>query len=86
MTVHRLSAQKALSLPDFAPMLTHEQAEKDLLFGRHDQHASVSRKIHDQFGCAATHEHVGELVRPAFWEKGGRASGFSPEHGPQTQA
>jgi hypothetical protein len=50
MTVHRLSAQKALTIPDFAPMATLEQAEKDLLFGRHDQHASVDRKIHDRWG------------------------------------
>jgi hypothetical protein len=50
MTVHRLSAQKALSLPEFAPMLSLEQAEKDLLFGRHDLHASAQRKIHDRWG------------------------------------
>ena len=48
--VHRLSAQKALGIPDRAAMKTLEQAEKDLLYGRHDQHASPARKIHDRWG------------------------------------
>lgn len=49
-TVHRISAQKALSIPDFAQLKNLEQAEKDLLFGRSDQHASLGRKLHDRWG------------------------------------
>ena len=50
MIVHRLSAQKALNLPDSAPMKTLKDAESDLLYGRHDQHASTARKVHDRWG------------------------------------
>ncbi|OGP83698.1 MAG: ABC transporter ATP-binding protein [Deltaproteobacteria bacterium RBG_16_58_17] len=49
-TVHRISAQKALSIPEFAQLKNLEQAEKDLIFGRSDQHAAVGRKIHDRWG------------------------------------
>jgi hypothetical protein len=49
-TVHRLSAQKALNLPDYADVKNVEQAEKDLLYGRSDEHASVGRKVHDRWG------------------------------------
>lgn len=49
-TVHRISAQKALTIPEFAQLKNLEQAEKDLIFGRSDQHAAVSRKIHDRWG------------------------------------
>jgi hypothetical protein len=49
-TVHRISAQKALAIPEFAQLKNLEQAEKDLIFGRSDQHATVSRKIHDRWG------------------------------------
>lgn len=51
-TVHRISAQKALAIPDFAQLKNLEQAEKDLLFGRSDQHATIQRKIHDRWGGA----------------------------------
>ena len=47
-TVHRISAQKALAIPEFAQLKNLEQAEKDLVFGRSDQHAAVARKIHDR--------------------------------------
>jgi hypothetical protein len=50
MIVHRLSAQKALNLPERAPMKSLEQAEKDLLYGRHDQHAGNARKVQDRWG------------------------------------
>lgn len=54
--VHRISAQKALSLPDYAPVLNLEQAEKALHFGRSDEHANVSRKNADRWGSKpATH-------------------------------
>ncbi len=38
ITVHRISAQKALNIPDYADIKNVEQAEKDLLFGKSDQH------------------------------------------------
>jgi energy-coupling factor transporter ATP-binding protein EcfA2 len=49
-TVHRLSAQKALNIPEYAQLKNLEQAQKDLLFGRHDEHASVARKVIDRWG------------------------------------
>lgn len=56
MPVHRISAQKALSIPDYAEVKNLEQAEKELYFGRSDQHASADRKIHDRWGGnPATH-------------------------------
>jgi hypothetical protein len=50
MTVHRISAQKVLNLPEYAPAKSVAQAEKDLLFGRSDEHASLARKVHDRWG------------------------------------
>lgn len=50
VTVHRISAQKALSIPEYAQLKTHEQAERELLWGRSDQHGSIQRKIHDRWG------------------------------------
>lgn len=50
VTVHRISAQKALSIPEFAQIKTHEQAEKELLLGTSDDYGSVARKIHDRWG------------------------------------
>jgi energy-coupling factor transporter ATP-binding protein EcfA2 len=56
MPVHRVAAQKALNMPDFAQVKNLEQAEKELYFGRSDQHASLDRKIHDRWGGSpATH-------------------------------
>lgn len=49
-TVHRISAQKALNIPEYAQLKALEQAEKDLLYGRHDEHASVARKAIDRWG------------------------------------
>ena len=37
--IHRISAQKALSLPEHATMKSLEQAEKELLWGRSDQYS-----------------------------------------------
>lgn len=48
--VHRISAQKALDIPQFAALRTLEQATKELVFGRSDEHASVARKKHDRYG------------------------------------
>jgi hypothetical protein len=54
--VHRIGAQKALAMPDFAAVKNLEQAEKELYFGRSDQYASADRKIHDRWGGnPATH-------------------------------
>ncbi|WP_198960054.1 AAA family ATPase [Synechococcus sp. BO 8801] len=54
--VHRIGAQKALALPDYAEVKNVEQAERELYFGRSDQHASTDRKIHDRWGGnPATH-------------------------------
>lgn len=50
VTVHRISAQKALNIPDFAPLKNLEQAEKDLLLGRSDQSAAIHYKIRDRWG------------------------------------
>jgi ABC-type cobalamin/Fe3+-siderophores transport system ATPase subunit len=50
VNIHRILAQRALNLPESAEIKTHEQAEKDLIYGRHDVHASVARKIHDRYG------------------------------------
>lgn len=47
--VHRVGAQKALSIPEYATQMNAEQAEKNLLFGRADQHASVGNKIHSRW-------------------------------------
>ncbi|EHR71188.1 hypothetical protein BurJ1DRAFT_2353 [Burkholderiales bacterium JOSHI_001] len=56
MPVHRVGAQKALNMPDFAQVKNLEQAEKELYLGRSDQHASLGRKIHDRWGGnPATH-------------------------------
>lgn len=54
--VHRIGAQKALALPDYVEVKNVEQAEKELYFGRSDQHASPGRKIQDRWGGnPATH-------------------------------
>jgi len=50
ITAHRISAQKALNIPDFAQLKNLEQAEKDLLLGTSAAHASITRKIHDRWG------------------------------------
>lgn len=48
--VHRISAQKALAIPEFAALMTLEQATKNLIFGRSDEHASAARKNQDRYG------------------------------------
>lgn len=42
--VHRIGAQKALSIPEYAPLMSKEQAEKNLRLGRADQLASLALK------------------------------------------
>lgn len=48
--VHRISAQKALLIPEFAQLMNLEQAEKSLLLGTSEAYASVDRKVHDRWG------------------------------------
>jgi len=50
VTVHRISAQKALNIPDYAQIKNLEQAEKDLLFGRSDQHGNLGQKTASRWG------------------------------------
>jgi hypothetical protein len=49
-TVHRISAQKALAIPEYVHLKNLEEAEKDLILGTSQPHASVARKIHDRWG------------------------------------
>lgn len=44
LSVHRISAQRALNIPDYAIIKNLEQAEKGLFFGRDDQYGIVSQK------------------------------------------
>lgn len=50
ITVHRISAQKALNIPDYAQVKNLEQAEKDLLIGRSDQYSSLQYKNGSRWG------------------------------------
>ncbi|WP_448606839.1 DUF4435 domain-containing protein [Paenimyroides ceti] len=45
VVVHRISAQKALDIPDFAQLKNLEQAEKALLLGIDNQFASLGNKL-----------------------------------------
>jgi energy-coupling factor transporter ATP-binding protein EcfA2 len=51
-TAHRISAHRALTVPEFAKVLNLEQAEKNLILGTSASHASIERKIHDRWGNA----------------------------------
>ena len=48
-SVHRISTQKALAIPEFAALKHLELATKELFLGRSDVHASVNRKNADRF-------------------------------------
>lgn len=50
ITVHRISAQKALNIPDFAQLKNLEQAEKELLYGRSDNLGTVAHKRQFRWG------------------------------------
>lgn len=55
-TVHRISAHKALTIPEFAQLKNLEQAENDLIYGRSDQYAADNNKVHSRWGgTPATH-------------------------------
>lgn len=49
-TVHRISAQRVLNIPDYALVRTLEQAEKSLLFGRDDEYGRVDYKWGSRWG------------------------------------
>jgi energy-coupling factor transporter ATP-binding protein EcfA2 len=49
-TVHRISAQKALNIPDFAEIKNLEQAENELIYGRSDQHTTNQFKRITRWG------------------------------------
>lgn len=54
--VHRIAAQKALSFPEYTPLASREQAQKNLLYGRSDEHANPGGKNYSRWGQApATH-------------------------------
>jgi energy-coupling factor transporter ATP-binding protein EcfA2 len=48
--VHRISAQKALSFPEYSTVRNPEEATKDLLYGRADEHASLGNKMSSRWG------------------------------------
>jgi hypothetical protein len=48
--VHRISAQKALSFPEYSAVRNPEEATKDLLFGRADQHGILGNKMSSRWG------------------------------------
>lgn len=50
ISVHRISAQRALNIPEYATVKNLEQAEKSLFLGRDDQHAVLSNKISSRWG------------------------------------
>lgn len=50
MRVHRISAQRALDIPDFAQVKNLEQAERDLYYGRADQYGIPSNRFAHRWG------------------------------------
>jgi hypothetical protein len=53
---HRISAQKALSFPEYTPLASREQAQKNLIYGRSDAHTDSGGKAHSRWGAEpATH-------------------------------
>lgn len=54
LIIHRISAQKALNIPDYAQIKNLEEAQKDLLFGRADQYGTPSSKISSRWGNSPT--------------------------------
>jgi ABC-type lipoprotein export system ATPase subunit len=50
ITVHRISAQRVLNIPEYAEIKNLEQAEKGLLFGTDENYGSIDRKIYDRWG------------------------------------
>jgi hypothetical protein len=52
--VHRISAQKALTSPEYSTVRDPEEAEKELLYGRSDQHANIGNKRASRWGNEPT--------------------------------
>lgn len=52
--VHRISAQKALTFPEYTSVRNPEEAEKELLYGRSDQHAGIGNKRASRWGNEPT--------------------------------
>lgn len=50
LSVHRISAQRALNIPEYATVKNLEQAEKGLFYGREDQHGNVNQKRGSRWG------------------------------------
>jgi predicted ATP-dependent endonuclease of OLD family len=50
LSVHRISAQRALNIPEYARIKNLEQAEKGLFYGREDQHGNVDQKRSSRWG------------------------------------
>ncbi|RPI06741.1 MAG: DUF4435 domain-containing protein [Ignavibacteriae bacterium] len=48
--VHRISAQRALNIPEFAALMNLEQAERNLFYGREDQYAIPEYKRSSRWG------------------------------------
>lgn len=48
--VHRISAQKALTFPEYTSVRNPEEAEKEFLYGRSDQHANANQKRGSRWG------------------------------------
>lgn len=52
IAVHRISAQRALTIPDFAHVRNLEQAEKLLFYGRESQDSTVAHKRGHRWGSS----------------------------------
>lgn len=53
---HRIGAQKALSFPEYTPLASRAQAQKDLIYGRSDEHANPGGRNQTRWGAQpATH-------------------------------
>jgi ABC-type cobalamin/Fe3+-siderophores transport system ATPase subunit len=50
LTVHRISAQKALNIPDYAVLRNLEQAERDLFFGTSNPNANIGYRLSHKWG------------------------------------
>ena len=50
LAVHRISAQRALNIPEFAQIKNLEQAEKMLFYGLENQEGSVAHKRAHRWG------------------------------------
>lgn len=85
LAVHRISAQRALNIPDFAQIKNLEQAEKLLFYGIEDQAGSVAHKRGHRWGSnPETHllNDYNQLLSTLF----ARTSKRDREHSKATKA